>query len=166
MRLLLDSSALRADRLQHLRRRARFDLNEDVSVLPIAAVKKLVGNAGFAPDHLSRFFIGLADAAVVESHLVFAFGQRHDQVGQPMLVPRLTPAGIERHAPHSHDFVLEQNFVADRSQHAHRYDLPAMISYQLEYPDTAGHTRTRNLLLFLSMASRYLARCPGLSRTR
>src|SRR5262249_10106444 len=107
MRLLLDSSALRADRLQHLRRRARFDLNEDVSVLPIAAVKKLVGNAGFAPDHLSRFFMGLADAAVVESHLVFAFGQRHDQIGQPMLVPRLPLTGIERDAPHPYGLILE-----------------------------------------------------------
>src|SRR5215204_4299038 len=31
-----------------------------------------------------------------------------------MLVPRLPPPGRERHAPHPHLLVLEQNFIADR----------------------------------------------------
>src|SRR5262245_26386470 len=117
----LNSMSLRrAIGLRCLALRSRFDLDEDVAVLPITAVVKLVGDAGFAPDHLAWLFLGLPDAAVVERHLVLAFGQRHDEIRQQMLVPWLTLPGIERDAPHPHEFVLEQDLVADRSQHAHR----------------------------------------------
>jgi hypothetical protein len=50
---------------------------------------------------------GFPDAPVVERHLVLAFGQRHDEIRQQMLVPRLAPPGIERDAPNPHEFVLE-----------------------------------------------------------
>src|SRR5262249_59248396 len=98
-----------------LTRRAGLDLDEDVSVLPIAAVEKLVGNTGLAPDHLARLFMGLAHATVVERHLVLAFRQRHDEIGQKVLVPRLSLPGIEADAPNPHEFILEQDLVADRS---------------------------------------------------
>src|SRR5215472_2642408 len=106
-----------------LARRARFDLDKDVSVLPIAAVEKLVGNTGLAPDHLARLFMGLPHPTIVERHLVLAFRQWHDEIGQKVLVPRLSLPGIERDAPHPHEFVLEQDLVADRSQHAHDFCL-------------------------------------------
>ena len=95
---------------------ARFDLDQDVAILPVAAVEQLMRNAGFAPDHFSRLLPGFAHAPVVEGHLVLAFGQRHDQIRQQMLVPRLALAGFERQAPHPHEFVLEHDLVADRSQ--------------------------------------------------
>src|SRR6516164_6564585 len=140
MRLLLmreRTSIRRATRLQHLRMRARFDLDENVSVLPIAAVEKLMGNAGFAPDRLPRLFLRLTHVAVIEGHLVPALRQRHDEVRQPMLVPWLTLAGLECDAPYAHQLVLEQDLVANRSQHAHRCSLPAIIPYQRRLPQGA-----------------------------
>src|SRR5262245_38796590 len=133
MRQLLDARVVSnggAIGLQRLCAGARFDLDEHVAVLPVAAVEKFVRNAGFAPDHLSRFFLRLADTAVIERHLVFAFRQRYDEVGQQMLVPWLTLARIQRHAPLPHEFIFEQNFVADRSQHTHRCSLPDMIPHR------------------------------------
>src|SRR2546421_6682615 len=127
----LNGSFRRAIGLQRVTVRARFDLDEHVAVLPIAAVEKLVRNAGLAPDHLPRLFLRLADAAVVERHLVPAFRQRHDEVRQQMLVPWLTLARIQRHAPHPHEFVLEQDFVADWSQRTHRCSLLDVISHRL-----------------------------------
>src|SRR5262245_6079182 len=123
------TSIRRANGLQHLRMRARFDLDENVSVLPIAAVEKFMGNAGLAPDRVSRLFMRLTDATVIEGHLVPAFGQRHDGTRQPLRVPWLTLAGTQLDAPHAHHFILEQDLVADRSQHAHRCSLPAIIPY-------------------------------------
>src|SRR5215471_16038673 len=124
------TSTRRANGLQHLRMRARFDLDENVPVLPIAAIEKLMGNTGFAPDRVSWLFMRFANTAVIERHLVPALRQRHDEVRQPMLVPWLALAGVERDAPHAHHFILEQDLVADRSQHAHRCSLPAIIPYQ------------------------------------
>src|SRR5712664_3047440 len=109
---------------------ARFDFDEDVAVLPIAAVEKLMGDAGFAPDRVSRLLVRFADAAVIERHLVAALRQRHDEIGQQMLVPGLPLSRVERDAPHPHQFVLEHDLVANRSQHAHRCSLPAMIRYR------------------------------------
>src|SRR5262245_26758227 len=109
------TSIRRANRLQHVRTRARFDLDENVSVLPIAAVEKLMGNAGFAPDRVSRLLMRFANAAVIERHLVSSLRQRHDEVWQQMLMPWLTLAGVERHAPHPHQLVLEHDLVANRS---------------------------------------------------
>src|SRR6516165_1444990 len=90
-----------ANSLQHLRMRARFDFDEDVSILPIAAIEKFVGNAGFAPDRVSRLLMRFANAAVIERHLVSSLRQRHDEVWQQMLMPWLTLAGVERHKPSS-----------------------------------------------------------------
>src|SRR6266404_1688274 len=108
----------------------RFDFDEDVAVLPIAAVEKLMGDAGFAPDRVSRLLVRFADAAVIERHLVAALRQRHDEIGQQMLVPGLPLSGVERDAPHPHQFVLEHDLVANRSQYAHRCSLPAVICYR------------------------------------
>src|SRR5262245_2116452 len=97
MRLLLDArvvSTRGAIDLQRLCAGARFDLDEHVAVLPVAAVEQLVRNAGLAPDHLPRPFPRLADTAVIERHLVFAFREWHDEVRQQMLVPWLTLARI------------------------------------------------------------------------
>src|SRR6516165_8581274 len=113
-----------ANSLQHLRMRARFDFDEDVSILPIAAIEKLVGNAGFAPDRVSRLLMRFANAAVIEGHLVPALRQRHDEVWQQMLVPWLALARVERYAPHPHQIILEHDLVANRSQHTHRCSLP------------------------------------------
>src|SRR4029077_20364568 len=109
---------------------AGFDFDEDVAVLPIAAVEMLMGNAGFAPDRVSRLLMRFAHAAVIERHLVCTPCQRHDEIGQQMLVPWLTLPGVERDAPHPHQLVLEHDLVANRSQHAHRRSLPAMIRYR------------------------------------
>src|SRR5215471_11213052 len=109
---------------------ARFDFDEDVAVLPIAAVEKLMGNAGFAPDRVSRLFVRFAHTAVIEGHLVPALRQRHDEIGQQMLMPWLTLPGVEGDAPHPHRLVLEHDLVANRSQHAHRCSLPAMIRHR------------------------------------
>src|SRR5215467_7059847 len=137
---LLPSSSLSADMMPPSSRRASrvlrlamgtgFDFDEDVAVLPIAAVEKLMGNAGFAPDRVSRLLVRFADAAVIECHLVFALRQRHDEIGQQMLVPWLPLSGVERDAPHAHQFVLEHDLIANRSQHAHGCNLPAMIRYR------------------------------------
>jgi len=61
--------------------------------------------------------------ALPARHLVLAFRQRHDEIGQKVLVPRLSLPGIEGDAPHPHEFILEQDLVADRSQHAHDFPL-------------------------------------------
>src|SRR5215470_13456121 len=137
---LLPSSSLSSDMMPPSTRRSSgvlrlamgtgFDFDEDVAVLPIAAVEKLMGNAGFAPDRVSRLLVRFADAAVIECHLVFALRQRHDEIGQQMLVPWLPLSGFERDAPHAHQFVLEHDLVANRSQHAHRCNLPTMIRYR------------------------------------
>src|SRR5262245_53439276 len=124
------TSTRRANGLQHLRMRARFDFDEDVAVLPIAAVEKLMGDAGFAPDRVSRLLMGFTDTAVIERHLVPALRQRHDEIWQQMLVPWLTLPGVERDAPHPHQLVLEHDLVANRSQHAHRCSLLAVIRYR------------------------------------
>src|SRR6516164_2635192 len=81
---------------------ARFDFDQDIAVLPIAAVEKLMGDAGFAPDRVSRLLVRFAHAAVIERHLVSALRQRHDEIGQQMLVPWLPLSGVERDAPHPH----------------------------------------------------------------
>src|SRR6516164_6175656 len=63
-------STRRASGLLLLAMGVRFDFDEDVAVLPITAVEKLMGNAGFAPDRVSRLLVRFADAAVIERHLV------------------------------------------------------------------------------------------------
>src|SRR6516164_10114186 len=108
---LLPSSSLSADMMPpstrrasgalHLAMGARFDFDQDVAVLPIAAVEKLMGNARFTPDGVSRLLVRFAHTAVIEGHLVPALRQRHDEIRQQMLVPRLTLYGIERDAPHA-----------------------------------------------------------------
>src|SRR5262249_11107595 len=103
---MMPPSTRRASGVLHLAMGARFDFDEDVAVLPIA-VEKLMGNAGFAPDRVSRLLVRFAHTAVIEGHLVPALRQRHDEIGQQMLVPRLTMPGVERDAPHPHQLVLE-----------------------------------------------------------
>src|SRR6516165_26250 len=127
---MMPPSSRRASRVLHLAMGARFDFDEDVAVLPIAAVEKLMGNAGFAPDRVSRLLVRFAHTAVIEGHLVSALRQRHDEIGQQMLVPWLTLPGVERDAPHPHQLVLEHDLVANRSQHAPRCSLPAMIRHR------------------------------------
>src|SRR5262249_12007603 len=75
------TSTRRASGVLHLAMGARFDFDEDVAVLPIAAVEKLMGNAGFAPDRVPRLLVRFAHAAVIEGHLVPALRQRHDEIG-------------------------------------------------------------------------------------
>ena len=105
-----------------------FDFDEDVAVLPIAAVEKLMGDAGFAPDRVSRLLVRFANAAVIERHLVAALRQRHDEIGQQVLMPRLALVRIELHAPHAQMLVLEQNLVADRSKLARlRHRVPPYL---------------------------------------
>src|SRR5262245_56184500 len=132
-------STRRASAVLPLAMGVRFDFDEDVAVLPIAAVEKLMGDAGFAPDRVSRLLVRFAHAAVIECHLVPALGQRHDEIWQQMLVPWLPLAGIERHAPHPHRLVLEHDLVANRSQHAHRCSLPChdplSVGVRLRLPD-------------------------------
>src|SRR5262249_27258086 len=138
--ILLVSSSLGADMMPpstrrpsgvlHLAMGARFNFDQDVAVLPIAAVEKLMGNAGFAPDGVSRLLVRFSHKAVIGRHLVPALSQRPDEIRQQMLVPRLTLPGFERDAPHPHQLVLEHDLVANRSQHAHRCSLPAMIRYR------------------------------------
>src|SRR5262249_37490421 len=124
------TSTRRASGVLALATGGRFDCDEDVAILPIAAVEKLMGNAGFAPDRVARLLVRFADAAVIERHLVFALRQRHDEIGQQMLVPWLPLSGVERDAPHTHQFVLEHDLIANRSQHAHGCNLPTMIRYR------------------------------------
>ncbi len=91
-----------------------FDLDQHIAILPVADVEEFMRRAGFAPQHAADGFVGFLLAAILEIHDVLAFGHRHDDVRQIMLVPGLAFARIELHAPDADVFVLEQDLVADR----------------------------------------------------
>src|SRR5216684_9064687 len=105
-----------------------LDLDQHVPVLPVADVVQLVRNAGLAPQHLAGFFVRLAHASVVERHHVLALREWHDEIGQQVLMPRLSLVRIELHAPHAQKLVLEQDLVADRSKLARlRHRVPPYL---------------------------------------
>src|SRR5262249_2277219 len=65
----------------------RFDLDQNVLILPVRLVVQLVHFAGLAPHHGADLFLRPADGAILVNDFALPGRERNNQVGQIMLVP-------------------------------------------------------------------------------